>query len=160
MRKQCKRKVYQKVNPILYAMHGARFMTPEELQPLRDRENAALEAMMQGRGTVADWREIAESINLCWVFANNGVGPEALVACNLAIMEMEQSMERYGRTGKFGLTGIAIRAIRDVFEYLALQQVSVPRSQFEQVIDKTRNIIKGKISNWRGSKDGRSFSLR
>lgn len=160
MRKQCKRKIYAKVNPIQYAMEGARLMTPEELQDLRDKENKCLDNMTKGVGTVYDWRELAEAINLCWMFANHGVGPEALVSCELAIIEMDIAKERYHKTGKFGLSGSGIHAIKDVLEYAALQQVSISRSEFEKMITKTRNKITGLIAQWKGRKDGKPLRLR
>lgn len=160
MRKQCKRKIYNLYNPIQFAMQGAKLMTPEELKELRDRENLCLNRMISGQGTIDDWREIADAINLCWMFAQNGVGPEALVSCELAIMEMDMAKDRYHKTGKLGLTGSGIHAIKDVFEYGALQQVSVSRSEFERMIDATRKKILGLVGNWKGKKDGKPFRLR
>ena len=110
-------------------------MTPVELKDLRDKENKAFDAMVSGKGTIDDWVQLSEAINLTWMFATNGVGHEAFVCCELAILEMEQTKERYNKTGKMGLTGTAIHAIKDVLEYAALQQVSVPRSDFEKMID-------------------------
>ena len=150
MRKKCKRKVYNLVDPIEFAMRGAAFMKPEELQNLRIRELSCLESIVHGKGTLRDWVELAECINLTEVMATNGIGHEALEICRVAQEEMEVAYERFQRTGKMGLSGTGITAMREVMEYAALMQTSIPRSQFEQMIDKTRKLIKGRIGNQKG----------
>ena len=144
MKKQCKRKIYKLVNPIEYAIKGALIMTPEELANLRLKELTSLDAIIKGTGTKQDWRDLVDCLNLTEVMAMNGVGPEAMDSCMVAQQALEEASDRYMKTGKMGLSGTGIKAIRDVIEYAALQQTSIPRSQFEKLIDKTRNMMRGR----------------
>jgi len=50
---------------------------------------------------------------------------------------------RYQETSRMGLDGLTISALRHLIEYADLQQGSVPRSEFEKMVEKTRNYIKG-----------------
>jgi hypothetical protein len=43
---------------------------------------------------------------------------------------------------RMGLNGIGIQAIRDLLEYADLQQQSIPRSEFEKMIKKTKDNIR------------------
>ena len=43
---------------------------------------------------------------------------------------------------KMGLDGVGIKAIRELIQYADLQQGSIPRSQFEMFIQKTKNYIR------------------
>jgi hypothetical protein len=159
MRKYTKRRVYQLVNPIEWAIAGALLLTPEELKGLRDKEQASFKAMQSGTATIDDWRELAEVVNLTLIMAQNGIGPEAIVCCQLAMLELNDTKERFHKTGRMGLSGMGIRAITDVLEYAALQQVSISRNEFERMIKKTKDKIHGLIGNWKGKKDGESIRL-
>jgi bacterioferritin (cytochrome b1) len=49
---------------------------------------------------------------------------------------------RFQGSGKMGLDGLGIQALRELIEYADLQQSSVSRSEFEKYVQKTRNYIK------------------
>jgi len=68
--------------------------------------------------------------------AVNKVGPEALEACDRAVVAMDQDMERFRQTGKMGTTGQGLQAYRDVFQYHDLQRQSIARSEYEKYINK------------------------
>jgi len=144
MRKQCRRKIYKLVDPISFAMNGARTMNPNELTNLRLRELASLESIIKGTGTKQDWCELMGCLNLTEVMAMNGIGPEAMDSCLVAQDALEEAAHRYKATGKMGLSGTGIKALRDVIEYAALQQTSISRSQFEKMLDKTLYMIRGR----------------
>jgi hypothetical protein len=144
MKKQCKRKIYKLVNPIQYAITGAMAMTPQELSNLRIKELASLEAIIKGKGTRGDWQDLVDCLNLTEVMALSGIGPEALESCIEAQEALLEAAQRYEKTGKMGLSGKGIQAVRDVLEFANLQQTSIARSEFERMIDKTRNHIKGR----------------
>jgi hypothetical protein len=147
MRKQCKRKVYKLVNPIEFAMNGARFMDQNDLRDLRIREFTSLDNITKGKGTVQDWSDLVACLNLTEVMAMNGIGPEAMDTCMVAQRELEAAAKRYETTKRIVLTGVGIQAVRDMLEYANLQQTSIPRSQFEQMVDKTKNMMVGKGKN-------------
>lgn len=149
-KKQCKRRVWQLINPIEYAIRGAALMPAEELTDLRIRELSSMECMVKGTAVLRDWIELAECINITQMMSDNGIGPEARECCNRAQEAMEEAYERFKRTGSMGLSGAGITAMREVLEYAALMQTSIPRSQFEQMIDKTRRTMKGHIGNQKG----------
>jgi len=63
-----------------------------------------------------------------------GIGPEALDTTRDVEQALIDAAGRFERTGKMGLTGPAIKAMRDMLEYHDLQRQSVPRSKYEEAI--------------------------
>ena len=145
MRKRTKRKQqWMLVNPINHALLGAAITQTHLLDKLRLRELAAIEAMSKGMGTIVEWQELADMMNICEVMASEGIGPEALPYCQQAQEALTEAARRYEKTKRMGLSGLGLKAIREVYEYHDLQRSSVPRSVYEQMIVKTRNRIKSK----------------
>ena len=54
---------------------------------------------------------------------------------------LDEARERHHRTGRMGLSGPAIQAMRDLAEYHDLQRTSISRGEYEKWIVKTRNRI-------------------
>lgn len=144
MRKKTKRKHWALLNPIEHAITGVAMIRRNDLDKLRLIELAALDAMVRGMGTVQDWRTIVDVLNLTEMFANNGIGPEALETCEKAQTALHEAAIRYESSKKMGLSGVGIQAIRDLLEYADLQQSSIPRCEFEKMIQKTKNYIKSR----------------
>jgi hypothetical protein len=144
LRKQCRRKIYPLVDPIAHAIAGAAITTDDCLDQLKAKEAAAIEAMRLGNATVYTWQELVDMNNICQVMARNGIGPEALVDCMIAEIELKHAAKRFEATGRMLLTGPGLRAIQDVSEWHQLQRTSISRSQYERMIDKTRNKIRSR----------------
>jgi hypothetical protein len=143
MRKRTKRKViWNLVNPIGYAIVGASITPRHLLDKLRLTELAALESMTKGQGTVQDWRTLVDVLNLSETMGRAGVGAEVLPVCKKAQDSLHKAAMRYQETMRMGLDGEGIKAIRDLIEYADLQQSSIPRSEFEKYIQKTKDYIK------------------
>jgi hypothetical protein len=144
MRKTTKRKHWKLLDPIRHAILGAGITQEHLLDKLRLTELAALDAMTKGLGTIQDWQELTDMMNISEVMARDGVGPEVLPFCQQAQEALEQAARRYETTRKMGLTGTGINALREVFEYHDLQRRSIPRSEYEKYIIKTRQRIASK----------------
>ena len=147
MRKQVKRNVWALVNPITYALEGASITQRDKLDKLRLMEYSALDAITKGIGTVQDWHTLTEVLNLSETMARNGVGPEVLPVCEKAQKALHEAALRFQKTGKLGLTGEGIQAVRELIQYADLQQSSISRSEFERYIQKTKNYIKSNNNN-------------
>ena len=144
MRKQCRRKVYQLVDCVAHAIAGAGITTDDCLKQLKDKEQAAIEAMRTGKATVYTWQELVDMNNICQVMARNGIGPEALVDCMMAEIELKQATKRFEATGRMLLTGMGLKAIQEVSEWHQLQRKSISRAEYERIIEKTRNKIRSR----------------
>lgn len=144
MRKQTKRKVWKLIDPIRHAILGAGITQEHLLDKLRMTELASLEAMTKGYGTVQDWQELTDMMNISEVMAIEGIGPEVLPYCKEAQNALEQAALRYQTTMRMGLSGAGINALREVFEYHDLQRRSIPRSLYEKMIIKTKQRIQSK----------------
>lgn len=105
-------------------------------------EYSALEAIIKGQGTVADWRALVDVLNLAEMMGKNGVGPEVLPICEKAQNSLHKAAMRYQETMRMGLDGEGIKACRDLIEYADLQQGSISRSEFERYIQKTKDHIR------------------
>jgi hypothetical protein len=144
VRKKCRRKHWNLLDPIAHAIAGAAITDQQSLNKLRMLELSAIEAMSKGQGTITDWQSLVDMLNICEMMALQGIGPEALNACNIAQKALSDAAKRYEAIKRMGLTGQGIQAIREVYSYHDLQRTSISRSQYEQIIDKTRNHLKSK----------------
>jgi hypothetical protein len=144
MRKSTKRKHYALLNPIRHALLGAGITQDYLLNKLRLTELSALDAMAKGKGTLQDWRELTDMMNISEVMAMQGIGAEVLPHCKQAQEALEQAALRYQSTMRMGLSGTGINALREVFEYHDLQRRSIARSVYEKMIIKTRQRIQSK----------------
>lgn len=141
MRKRTKRTVYKLIDPINHAITGAHITQPELLDKLRLGELSSIEAFRIGKATKEDWHTINDMANISETMARNGLGIEALEAAELAHEHLKDAFDRFKRTGKLGISGPALQAFRECFEYHDLQRMSIPRSQYEDMIRKTRERI-------------------
>jgi hypothetical protein len=145
LRKRCKRKVWSTdINTIAHAISGAAVADKQSLDKLRINELGAIDAMTKGKGTVEDWRWLADIMNISETMGINGIGPEVLPHCKIAQEALYEAAKRYETTGKMGLSGLGIKAIKDVWSYHDLQRTSISRSEYERMIQKTANYIKSK----------------
>ena len=142
MRKQCRRKIWSKTNPIEHAITGAAITSEEKLDKLRLSELSAIESMVKGNATTADWRVLVDMLNIAETMASHGIGIEVLAVCEIVQKEMEAAAHRYEKTRKMGLTGTGIRYIKELYALHDLQRTSISRSEFERMIDKTINYIR------------------
>ena len=141
-RKQCRRKVWDKVNPIEYAITGAAITAEDKLDRLRMGELSAIESMVKGNATTNDWRVLVDMLNIAETMASHGIGIEVLAVCKIVQKEMEAAAHRYEKTRKMGLTGTGIRYIKELYALHDLQRQSISRSEFERMIEKTINYIR------------------
>ena len=146
MKKQCRRKVYQLINPIAMAIEGACITPQETLKTLTDRESEAIDAMMTGKGNLRYWQDIVDMNNVCQTMGRNGIGPECLVDCMMAEIELKAAAKRYEKTGKMGLTAVGIKSIQQVQEWHKLQRASVSRKEYESQIKKTLSKLRSRSS--------------
>lgn len=142
MRKQCRRKIWAKVNPIEHALHGAAITPEDRLDKLRLNELSAIESMVKGNATTGDWRVLVDMLNIAETMATNGIGIEVLAVCEIVQKEMQAAAHRYEKTRKMGLTGTGIRYLKELYEYHDLQRTSISRSEYERMIEKTINYIR------------------
>ena len=145
MRKRCKRKIWPtNINTVAHAIAGAAVSDNKSLDKLRLCELSAIDNMVHGRGTVEDWRWLADVMNIAETMGKNGIGPEVLPYCEEAQKALYEAAKRYESTKKMGLSGPGIKAIKELWEYHDLQRTSVARSEYERMIQKTANYIKAK----------------
>lgn len=144
MKKKTKRQHWKLIDPLRHALLGAAITESRVLDKLRIRELAAIEAMSKGNGTTVEWQELADMMNICEVMGSSGIGAEALPHCQQAQEALTEAARRFEKTGRMGLSGLGLQALREVYEYHDLQRSSVPRSVYEQMIVKTRNRVRSK----------------
>lgn len=141
-RKKCRRKVWALVNPLAHAITGAAVTTRQELDKLLARELASLDTFTRGKATMREWSDMVNVNNLTMTLAGMGVGREAMPDAHAAEEGLIDAARRFQETGRMGLTGPAIQALRDVIEWHDLQRSSIPRSRYEEAIRLTGARIK------------------
>lgn len=141
-RKRTVRRVWQKVDVIAHAIAGASVTPTAELDKLLMRELSALDDMTKGKASLQQWYDLANVVNLCETLAHEKVGAEALESCGAAQDALIEAAKRFQATGRMGLSGVGIQAVRDVIEFHHLQRSSIPRSQYEKSIRLTAARVK------------------
>ena len=144
MKKRCKRKVWQLIDPISHAIAGAGITTDEQLDQLKSMEIKAIEDMRTGKADLNTWQKLVDMNNICQTMARNGLGHEAMPDCIMAEIELKQAAKRFEKTGSMLLTGTGLRAINEVLEWHHLQRTSISRSEYERWIQKTRNKLRSR----------------
>lgn len=128
------------------AIEGACITPPETLKTLVDKESQAIDAMMTGKGNLRFWQDLVDMNNVCQQMGRDGIGPECLVDCMMAEIELKAAAKRYEKTGKMGLTAIGIKSIQQVQEWHNLQRASISRNEYEKQIEKTLSKIRSRSS--------------
>lgn len=142
-RKRTVRRVWDtKINTITHAMAKASITPREDLDKLLAKEIAAIEEISFGRGNLQHWFDLTNVVNICETLAHDKVGAEALQSCWDAQEALIEAAKRFQATGKMGLSGVGIKAVRDLIEYHDLQRSSIPRSQYEKAIRLTAARVK------------------
>lgn len=141
-RKRTHRRHYALVNPIRMAMLGAAPASQDVLDEIRLRNLSAIDAFAHGKATVNDWRTVADFHNLSETMAKGGIGPEVLEACAAVDAALTDCYHRHERTGRLGMTGPQLVALRELHAYHDLQVQSITRREFEVWIKKTSDRIR------------------
>lgn len=128
------------------AIEGACITPQETLKTLTDRESEAIDAMMKGKGNLRYWQDIVDMNNVCQTMGRNGIGPECLVDCMMAEIELKAAAKRYEKTGKMGLTAVGIKSVQNVQEWHKLQRASISRKEYENQIKKTLSKLRSRSS--------------
>jgi len=144
MRKQTKRKHYQLINPILHAIEGAAIVSGSKLDKLCMLELSSIESFRTGKATLQDWQHIASMMNIAEEMSRLGVGVEVIDCCERVQEHLEAAAKRFQTTGRMGLTGEGLQAVRDLYEYHHLQRKSVSLSEYERHIQNTANRVRSK----------------
>jgi len=130
------------IDTIQYAIEGAAITPAEKLDRLMLVELAAIDAFTRGKATMREWSDLVNVNNLTQTLAGMGIGYEAMADCHKAEAALVDAAARYQRTGKMGLTGPGIQALRDVIGWHQEQRSAIPRSQYEEAIRLTGARIK------------------
>lgn len=141
-RKTCKRRHYALVDCLTLAIEGAGITESAKLDKLRLLELSAIESFAKGQATPADWRAIADLLNVAETMGKGGCGPEVLAACELVDAALTDAHRRNDSTGRLGMTGLQIQALRELHEWHDLQRTSIARSEYERWIVLTANRIR------------------
>lgn len=128
------RTVWQKVDTILHAMQGAAITPASVRDKLAMRELTAIDAFVRGQAGIQEWQDLAALNNITQTLATMGIGREAMPDCHKAEAALVEAAQRFERTGKMGLSGPGIQAIRDVIEWHDAQRQAIPRSKYEQAL--------------------------
>ena len=142
MRKQCKRKIWAKINPIEHAITGAMIASDEKLNRLRLHELSAIESMVKGVGTVQDWQTLVHVLNVSETMGHSGIGIEVLPICTLLEEELKAAAKRYETTKKMGMSGLGIKYLKELCALHDLQRQSISCSEFERMIQKSNNNVR------------------
>lgn len=144
MRKKCKRKVYQPMNPIALAIEGACITPDEHLEQLQQGERSYLDALIAGVDNLDAYNGLCALLGIAETMARFNVGPEVMQACKVAEFSLIKLKHRYDRWGKWDITEGEKHSIRELMEWHHLQRTSVSRGEYEKFIAKATNRMRSK----------------
>ena len=130
------------IDTIQYAIDRASIPDRSKLNKILIRELACLNAFTNGTATMQELSELVSMNKVAQTLAGMGVGPEAIPDCMKAEAGLIEAAERFERTGKMGLSGSSIQALRDVIEWHDTQRDSIPQGQYLEAIRLTGARIK------------------
>jgi hypothetical protein len=144
MSRRRKRSRYAQVaTPMDVALYNWAITPKESLDQLRLIELSSLDAITHGLGKWSDVQRLADACNIGTTLCEYGVGRAeagpAMIAAEMAIIQCAARLER---TGKIGLSGDELKAVREMLEYAHLQRASVPRKTLLKAMDVTRERIR------------------
>ena len=128
------RTVWKKVDTIRHAIEGASITPPAQRDKLAMRELAAIDAFVRGRAGLQEWQDLAALNNITQTLATMDIGRDAMPDCHKAEVALVEAAQRFERTGKMGLSGLGIRAVREVCAWHDAQRQVIPRSKYEQAL--------------------------
>lgn len=130
------------IDTIQYAIDGARVTSADRLDQLLLRELAAIDTFTRGQATMQEWQDLVAVNNITQALAEMGIGPEALHDCKAVEDGLIEAAARFEKTGKMGLSGPAIQALRNMVEWHSAQREIIPRSHYEEAIRLTTARVK------------------
>lgn len=131
MRKQTRRKIWNRCNPIEIAMHKAGLVSQEKSEEIMEIETDCLTRFKQGTADLNDWNILASLTNMSEVMAQDGIGEEVLIYSKSAQLALKRSAEFQKKSGRFLLDATGISAFEDLIEYANLQRQSVSTGRME-----------------------------
>jgi hypothetical protein len=144
MRKSCKRKIYQLMNPISLAIEGAAITTDDKLAELQRGEVAMLDALINGTDDMTGFYGLCAMLGIAETMARNGIGPEVMESCKVAEYSLTKLKNRYDKWGKWDITPGEKNSLRDLMEWHHLQRTSVSRGEYERFILNATNRMKSR----------------
>lgn len=136
-RKHCRRKIYALVDPIQYAITGARITPRAKLDSLLLRELSSLDCIANGTGSIHHWHYLRVLNNIAQEMIIMGIGPEAYYATQRLEKELIAAALRYDKTKRMGLSGPGIVAAREVIDWHDAQRSVISLSKYEEAIRRT-----------------------
>lgn len=145
MKKATRRKKrYARIDVLAFVLQGVRPATESDLDTLRVRELSSLEAFVQGRADLQEWKDMSDMLNLCETVAGTYNDGPTLEVCRQAQAALVSVAGRYQATGSMGLAGPSLQALRTLYAYHDAQRTQMTRGDYERFIAKTRDRIRSK----------------
>ena len=145
MRKKCKRKHYDLVNPILHAIEGACITSDDLINKVRQREKSMIEAIA---GNTVDglyaYKGLCELLGVAETMARNGVGVEVLPACEVAQKALISLKTRFEKWGKWDITPNELFNLTELCEWHDLQRQSISRGEYEKFLKNAANRMRSR----------------
>lgn len=116
------------LNPLqMLADHSRKALDLTQLRDLMVAVHSSLRAIEDGAGTEDDITQLAVASNIALIFAERGLGTEYIPEVKEAQRHIVDAQERLKQSGKVGLTGPGMLAIRRMLE-LHDEQIKHPEA--------------------------------
>lgn len=132
------RTVWDKLDPIAHAITGASLLHSKARDELSMVELSAIDAFTRGAATINEWSDLANVGNVAQTLAGQGIGREAMPDLHAAEEALIDAAKRYERTGRMGLTGPGLQAVRTMVEWHDAQRDVISAKQYKEALRLTK----------------------
>ena len=132
------RTVWQAVDPVAHAITSASVLQGEARDKLSMVELSAIDAFTRGAAGLQEWSELANVGNVAQTLAGQGIGKEAMPDLHAAEEALIDAAKRFERTGRMGLTGPGLQAVRLMVEWHDAQRDVITVKQYREALRLTK----------------------
>jgi hypothetical protein len=141
MRKHTRRRPLPLVNPVELAMRGAALLTPDERRAALNPSLAAMADMGCGRGRGAQWRELADALNLSEALMELQIAPNLRPDVEAAQAALGELMKRAQLLHRWVLRGPEMTALRTGLWVYRVQLEHCTVGELERAVTTVRNRV-------------------
>lgn len=136
-----KKRVPRRVgNPIEDAIRFCQPIQGKDLADLRNKDNAAIDALARGEADHTHWHWLSEMANVAEVMAKDGIGVELIPIAAEAQVLVAKVYLRCKQEGKRYLTPEEAWGMREFYEWQDLQRQAVPLGKYKAYLKKVKDI--------------------
>lgn len=134
MRKQSKRRVVTVKDPLQLLGAVSLAIPKDRADKMALRELTAIESFRDGSAGIKEWSQVFVLAHVAQQCATEKGHDVVAGECTATLSALKDALARYQRTGKMGMTGAGLNAIRSLAESHHVQRNVIPWRAYERLV--------------------------